>query len=73
LALILEVDYHVTNHDHVPHQLRPALGARILMNGGAGQVPDPVGDAQPERAADDNPQYGAAYIATADAGTEGAG
>ena len=25
LAVILEIEYHVTNHDHVPHQLRPAL------------------------------------------------
>src|ERR1035438_8013077 len=43
------------------------------MNGGAEQMPDPVSEGQPERPADNNPQYGAADIAAADAGTEGTG
>ena len=43
------------------------------MNGGAEQMPDSVGEGQPERPADDNSQYGAADIAAADAGAEGAG
>jgi hypothetical protein len=36
-------------------------------------MPDAVGEGEPERAADDDPQDGAADIAAADAGAQGTG
>src|ERR1700722_20778756 len=44
-----------------------------LADGGAEQVPDPVGEGQAEGAPDDYPQHGAPDVAAADASTEGTG
>jgi predicted nucleic acid-binding Zn-ribbon protein len=52
---------------------RLAPGTRLASaDGGAEQVPDAVGEAEAERAADNDPQHRAKDVAAAQAGAEGA-